>query len=39
MKEGNWVFLENCHLAPSWMPDLERIFENIDEKCHPDFRL
>uniref|UniRef100_A0A8C4NSC2 Dynein, axonemal, heavy chain 1 n=1 Tax=Dicentrarchus labrax TaxID=13489 RepID=A0A8C4NSC2_DICLA len=35
MERGHWVFFQNCHLAPSWMPALERLIENIN----PDFRL
>ncbi len=30
MERGQWVFFQNCHLAPSWMPALERLIENID---------
>lgn len=30
MERGHWVFFQNCHLAPSWMPALERLIENID---------
>lgn len=30
MERGQWVFFQNCHLAPSWMPSLERLIENID---------
>lgn len=30
MERGNWVFFQNCHLAPSWMPSLERLVEGID---------
>lgn len=30
MEQGQWVFFQNCHLAPSWMPALERLIENID---------
>jgi len=37
---GKWVFFQNCHLSPSWMPQLERLIENIDpDKVHRDFRL
>uniref|UniRef100_A0A672RMS5 Uncharacterized protein n=1 Tax=Sinocyclocheilus grahami TaxID=75366 RepID=A0A672RMS5_SINGR len=40
MEKGQWVFFQNCHLAPSWMPSLERLIENIDpDKVHRDFRL
>lgn len=43
-KLGNWVLLQNCHLSPSWMPDLEKLCEEMDskvgrEKLHPSFRL
>lgn len=30
MEQGNWVFFQNCHLAPSWMPSLERLIEGIN---------
>uniref|UniRef100_A0A8C3HTZ9 Dynein axonemal heavy chain 1 n=1 Tax=Chrysemys picta bellii TaxID=8478 RepID=A0A8C3HTZ9_CHRPI len=40
MERGKWVFFQNCHLAPSWMPSLERLIESINpDKVHRDFRL
>lgn len=40
MEKGQWVCLQNCHLAVSWMPSLERIVEGISpDTCHKDFRL
>jgi dynein heavy chain len=35
---GLWLMLQNCHLLPKWLKDLEKALEKIN-KPHPDFRL
>ena len=40
IKKGNWVVLQNCHLAVSWMGRLERLCEDLPlQKPHREFRL
>lgn len=39
-REGQWVFLANCHLSLSWMPKLDKIVEILQTgKVNPKFRL
>uniref|UniRef100_A0ABM5EJD6 Dynein axonemal heavy chain 2 isoform X2 n=1 Tax=Pogona vitticeps TaxID=103695 RepID=A0ABM5EJD6_9SAUR len=40
VQQGNWVFLANCHLSLSWMPQLDKLVEQLQvEEPHPSFRL
>ncbi|XP_052104325.1 dynein axonemal heavy chain 2-like isoform X7 [Mytilus californianus] len=42
IREGNWVFLANCHLSLSWMPQLDKLVEQLQiqkPEPHPEFRL
>ena len=42
VKEGRWVIMQNCHLAKSFMPELDKIIEAFDEpksNIHDEFRL
>ncbi|XP_063150960.1 dynein axonemal heavy chain 6 [Candoia aspera] len=42
LKTGNWVFLQNCHLAVSWMLAMEELIKTFTEpnaSIHESFRL
>ncbi|EFJ52606.1 dynein heavy chain 7 [Volvox carteri f. nagariensis] len=42
IKTGDWVCLQNCHLASSWMLRLEEKVEELSKEStqvHPEFRL
>jgi len=39
-RNGDWVCLQNCHLAISWLAKLERIQENqVESETHSEYRL
>ena len=39
-ERGNWVCLQNCHLAVSWMPFLEKLWEGMNiDNTSLNFRL
>lgn len=41
IKSGQWVVLQNCHLAESWMKQLDKICDEVivPAKTHKNFRL
>ncbi|KRX00189.1 P-loop containing nucleoside triphosphate hydrolase [Pseudocohnilembus persalinus] len=46
MQTGQWILLQNCHLAVSWLPRLEEIMEELnsrlqkkDREINPEFRI
>ncbi|KAG5483353.1 hypothetical protein LSCM1_04900 [Leishmania martiniquensis] len=39
-REGAWVYLQNCHVYASWMPQLQALVESMNPSdIHADFRL
>lgn len=38
-KRGDWLLMENCHFALSWMDNLDRLYTELDKDIHPNFRL
>lgn len=41
LRLGNWVVLQNCHVAESWMADLERLCmdPSLEATAHKNYRL
>ncbi|KAM9820319.1 LOW QUALITY PROTEIN: dynein axonemal heavy chain 2 [Neosynchiropus ocellatus] len=40
VRNGHWVFLANCHLSLSWMPQLDKLVQQLEvQEPHSDFRL
>jgi len=38
-ESGGWIMLQNIHLMQSWLPQLDRALEVIEELSHPEFRV
>jgi len=38
-KDGGWIILQNIHLMPKWLLELEKRIERNAPEAHPDFRL
>ena len=39
-KEGHWIFLQNIHLMPKWLIELEKKLDDMaNEGSHPNFRI
>ena len=40
-KNGDWVCLQNCHLATSWLPKMEKVIEDLNTEAllNENFRL
>lgn len=36
---GDWVLLQNCHLATQWLPSLSRVIAAISEKPLRDVKV
>ena len=39
IKNGEWVFLQHCHLYPSFCAGYEQIFDQLTKHVHSNFRL
>ena len=39
VKNGDWVFLQHCHLGRSFMTGFEEIVQNLSKHSHSNFRL
>ena len=37
--QGTWVILQNCHLAPSFMPQLDALIEEVKYDANSSFRI
>ena len=38
-RSGDWVVLQNCHLAASWMASLDNICEQLGDQTNNQFRM